>query len=40
VRLLESRFGAAKIRKQDVFTGIAAGLGIAGYRSLQPAARA
>lgn len=35
VRLLETRFGAAKIRKQDVFTGIAAGLGIAGYRSLQ-----
>ncbi|MDQ2805416.1 MAG: Hsp70 family protein [Chloroflexota bacterium] len=32
VRLLESRFGAAKIRKQDVFTGIAAGLSIAGYR--------
>jgi hypothetical chaperone protein len=40
VRLLESRFGAAKIRKQDVFTGIAAGLGIAGYRSLQPAPQA
>lgn len=32
VRLLESRFGAAKIRRQDVFTGIAAGLSIAGYR--------
>jgi hypothetical chaperone protein len=38
VRLLESRFGPAKIRKQDVFTGIAAGLGIAGYRSLLPPA--
>ncbi|HET7081751.1 MAG TPA: Hsp70 family protein [Chloroflexia bacterium] len=38
VRLLEKRFGPAKIRKQDVFTGIAAGLGIAGYRSLLPPA--
>ncbi|MGI8586684.1 MAG: Hsp70 family protein [Chloroflexia bacterium] len=36
VRLLESRFGAEKIRKQDLFTGIAAGLGIAGWRSLTP----
>jgi hypothetical chaperone protein len=35
LRLLETRFGAAKIRKQDVFTGIAAGLGIAAWRSLQ-----
>jgi hypothetical chaperone protein len=38
VRLLESRFGAAKIRKQDVFTGIAAGLSVAGYRSLHASA--
>ena len=37
LRLLEARFGAAKIRKQDVFTGIAAGLGIAGWRSLHDA---
>jgi hypothetical chaperone protein len=35
LRLLEDRFGAARIRKQDVFTGIAAGLGIAAWRSVQ-----
>jgi hypothetical chaperone protein len=35
LRLLEDRFGPAKIRKQDVFTGIAAGLGIAAWRSVQ-----